>query len=243
MMGRGWGLFYLLIVLILACDSNQVEQIKVEVPQGVTVPEGMVYIPAGEFIMGHADEPRTLGGIKVKMPAFFIDRYEVSREQYGAYDKEYPFDEKFGVWPAAYVTWEQAQSYCKAQGGQLPTEAHWEKTARGTDGRKWPWLVYIEHPNNGFSGFIPEKVDKRPEWISPYGVYGMGHNVWEWTRDTYTYEGQPEAEKDLFKTIRGGVTQTHITIKFSPTYARNWMDPKASFNFIGFRCVREIKKG
>ena len=242
MKGKAWGLF-LLIFLNLACDSNKVEQINVAVPKGVTVPEGMVYIPAGEFIMGHADEPRTLGGVKVQSSAYFIDRYEVSREQYGAFNKEYSFGEKFGGFPAAYVTWDEAQAYCQAQAGQLPTEAQWEKAARGTDGRKWPWLIFSQHPNNGFSGFIPEKVDKRSEWISPYGVYGMGHNVWEWTQDTYTYPGQAEAEKNLFKTIRGGVTQTHITIKFSPTYARNWMEPKAAFNFIGFRCVRKIKQG
>jgi len=239
MKGKAWALF-LLIFPILACDSKKVEQINVEVPQGVIVPEGMIYIPAGEFTMGHKDEPRTLLGVKIKSSAYFIDRYEVSRAQYGAFNKQYIFDEKFGDFPAAYVTWDEAKAYCQAQGSQLPTEAQWEKSARGTDGRKWPWRIYVQHPNNGFSGFIPEKVAKRSEWISPYGVYGMGHNVWEWMRDTYTYKGQAEAEKNLFKTIRGGVTQTHITIKFSPTFARNWMDPKASFNFIGFRCARQI---
>lgn len=239
MKGKAWALF-LLIFPILACDSKKVEQINVEVPQGVIVPEGMIYIPAGEFTMGHKDEPRTLLGVKIKSSAYFIDRYEVSRAQYGAFNKQYIFDEKFGDFPAAYVTWDEAKAYCQAQGSQLPTEAQWEKSARGTDGRKWPWRIYVQHPNNGFSGFIPEKVAKRSEWISPYGVYGMGHNVWEWMRDTYTYKGQLAKDNNLFKTIRGGVTQTHITIKFSPTFARNWMDPKASFNFIGFRCARQI---
>ena len=134
------------------------------------------------------------------------------------------------------MTFTEAESFCQEQGKRLPTEIEWEKAARGTDGRKWAWKIYVDHPNNGFSGFMPEPVDKRTEWISPYGVYGMGHNVWEWVVDDY----KMEVREEKFKVIRGGLLQTHLTIQFSPTWFRNWMDPESKLNFMGFRCARDV---
>ena len=114
---------------------------------------------------------------------------------------------------------------------------------KGGPWRGWAqmaWSQFYEHPNNGFSGFLPEPVDRRKEWISPYGVYGMGHNVWEWTADDYTFAGQPKEESQRFKVIRGGLIQTHLKIEFSPTYFRNWMEPQAAHNFLGFRCAQDV---
>ncbi len=71
-----------LIFLVNACGRNEVEQIKVVVPPGIVVPDDMIYIPAGEFIMGHPDEPTTHGGKPVRLDAFLIDRFEVTREQF-----------------------------------------------------------------------------------------------------------------------------------------------------------------
>jgi len=229
------------LLFLASCENHEVEQIDVSVPHGVTVPEGMIYIPAGGFIMGDAEDPRTEGGRTVLTDAYLIDIYEVSRERYQKFKPQYTVHPPQAKFPVTQVTYREAEDYCGAQKKRLPTEAEWEKAARGTAGQKWPWGRYFEHPNNGFSGFIPEPVDKRNEWISPYGVYGMGHNVWEWTQDSYTYEGQPKEENNRFKVIRGGLTQTHLTIKFSPTYQRNWMEPTAAFNFLGFRCAQDVK--
>lgn len=237
----------LLLLLIggflLACDSHTVEQIEVKVPRGVTVPESMVYIPAGEFIMGHADDPKTAQGKKVSVDAFLIDKYEVSRGQYQKFKPDYEVHPKKVKFPVAHVTYAEAEAYCRWKGGRLPGEAEWEKAARGVDGRKWPWRIFFNHPNNGFSGFLPENVDRRGEWISPYGLYGMGLNVWEWVADWYAYPGQSAANREKFRVIRGGLTQTHTLIRFSPTYFRNWMSPDASFNFIGFRCAESVNQG
>ncbi|PIQ95685.1 MAG: hypothetical protein COV67_13650, partial [Nitrospinae bacterium CG11_big_fil_rev_8_21_14_0_20_56_8] len=60
--------------------------------------------------------------------------------------------------------------------------------------------------------------------------------------DDYGYAGQPLADRGRFKVIRGGLTQTHLTIKFTPTYFRNWMDPEARYNFLGFRCAKEMDR-
>lgn len=236
-MRRFPAIIFFLIIFCASCGKEEVAQIEVQVPQGVSVPEDMVYIPSGEFIMGRPDEPDTRMGQKVPSEAFLIDRFEVTREQFKIFKSDYSFHPKQARFPVSMVTFAQAQEYCQSKGRRLPTEAEWEKAARGTDGRKWPWRKYYEHPNNGFSGFLPEAVDQRKEWISPYGVYGMGHNVWEWTSDWYARDGIPETDRNRFKVIRGGLTQTHTVVKFSPTYFRNKMEPTAYFNFIGFRCA------
>jgi len=236
-MSRFSGVFFFLILFCISCGKEDVEQIDVNIPPGVTVPKGMIYIPAGEFIMGHPAETKTRQGQRIPLEAFFIDRFEVTREQFKTFKPDYSFNPKNARFPISMVTFAKAREYCQWKGRRLPTEVEWEKSARGTDGRKWPWKKYYEHPNNGFSGFLPEEVDQRKEWISPYGVYGMGHNVWEWTSDWYVYDGIPETERNQFKVIRGGLLQTHTVIKFTPTYYRNKMEPKAYFNFIGFRCA------
>lgn len=235
-----WRLFFLFF-LFSACDAPEVRQIDVEIPAGVQVPEDMVYIPAGKFIMGHEEEPQTRLGKWVESQAYLIDRYEVSHEKYSKVQPKHTFPPKSALYPVTHVSYAEALDYCKALDKRLPTEVEWEKAARGTDGRKWPWRIFVDHPNNGFSGFISEPVDKRKEWISPYGVYGMGHNVWEWTDEGYTYPQQPEDERELFKVIRGGLLQTHITVKFSPAYFRNWMEPESKLNFIGFRCAKDAE--
>ena len=200
----------------------------------------MVYIPAGKFIMGHADEPKTAGGKPVMTGAYLIDVYEVSNEKYKNFRSQHSFNRKKASWPVTHVSYLEAEAFCKKKNKRLPSEIEWEKAARGTDGRKWAWRNFVKHPNNGFSGFMSEPVDKRKEWISPYGVYGMGHNVWEWVTDNYIFSEQPKENQNTLKVIRGGVLQTHLTIKFSPTWFRNWMDPGSKLNFIGFRCAKDV---
>jgi len=227
---------FLLLTSLPSCDSHSVKQISVEVPAGTVVPDGMVYIPAGEFIMGDAEEPETQGGKLVKTGAYLVDLFEVTHENYKKFRPEHSYHPKRARWPVASVTYAEAESFCQAEGKRLPSETEWEKAARGKDGRKWPWKIYIDHPNNGFSGFMPEPVDKRQDWVSPYGVYGMGYNVWEWMTDDYT----PVGRERKIKILRGGLLQSHLTIKFSPAWFRNWMNPDAKLNFIGFRCAKDV---
>ena len=234
---RPWLLSFLCCWLF-SCSDNSVEQIPVTVPPGTPVPADMVYIPEGEFVYGHPEAPKTELGRKVHLEAYLIDRYEVSRGTYRKFRIEYAVRSGKEKFPVVNMTWAEADAYCKWAGKRLPAEQEWEKAARGTDGRKWPWLQFRQHPNNGFSGFLPEHVDRREEWISPYGVYGMGHNVWEWTQDDYDYNGMPGVDQGKFKVIRGGLLQTHLKIDFTPTWKRNFMDPEAHYNFLGFRCAR-----
>lgn len=239
-----WRLFFLSLSMscwLAGCSESSVEQIPVQVPASVTVPDGMVYIPGGEFKFGHAEDPKTALGRKVDLKAYLIDRFEVSRGNYQKFKPDFEISPGKEQFPVAWVSFAEAKAYCEWAGKRLPTEKEWEKAARGPEGGKWPWGKYQPHPNNGFSGFIPEPVDKRTEWISPYGIYGMGHNVWEWTADDWDYNGMPGKLKGLYKVIRGGLYQSHLKIDFSHSWARNYMDPQARYNFIGFRCAKNVE--
>ena len=240
---RRFLLVVFLLIFFFACGEDGVEQIKVNIPEGIIVPADMAYIPSGNFIMGHPDYPETKKREVITQEAFLIDRFEVTREQFSAFNQDYDFHPQKARFPVSMVTFHEAENYCKWNGRRLPSETEWEKAARGPDGRKWPWKKYYEHPNNGFSGFLPEAVDHREEWISPYGVYGMGHNVWEWTSDWYLSEKASKTDRNRYKVIRGGLTQTHTVVKFTPTFFRNKMEPTAYFNFIGFRCACSINCG
>ena len=162
--------FFLLVILLLifiyACEKDRVEQIKVNIPEGIIIPDDMAYIPSGNFIMGHSDYPDTKKGKIINQEAFLIDRFEVSREQFSNFKRDYRFHPKKSKFPASRVTFKQAEEYCKWNGRRLPTETEWEKSARGFDGRKWAWKKYYEHPNNGFSGYNNVLVNALDERIN-----------------------------------------------------------------------------
>jgi eukaryotic-like serine/threonine-protein kinase len=170
----------------------------------------LVYVPEGEFLMGSADTDRLAQDIEkpqhtVFLDAYWIDQTEVTNKQFrdcivaGACE-ERPFtnfwesylnDAEFDDYPTIYVSWDNAQAYCTWAGRRLPTEAEWEKAARGTDGRIYPWGD--EGPNDDlltFAGVFdtPLAVKSHPGGVSPYGVYDMAGNVWEPVSDWFDYE-------------------------------------------------------
>lgn len=159
----------------------------------------MVYFPAGTFTMGldggrFDEEPQH----EVYLDAFWIDRTKVTNATYKtfmqagkcttpAHEKYYPYEE-YSNYPVVYVSWEQANKYCTWAGRRLPTEAEWEKAARGTDGRLYPWGD--EAPNSTLLNFARKNGDIMPvgsflEGVSPYGALDMAGNAWEWVADWY----------------------------------------------------------
>lgn len=114
-----WRRFSLLLGLCLwlfSCSESSVEQIPVQVPANVTVPDGMVYIPEGEFVYGHPDAPKTALGKKIRLPAYLIDRTELPRGDYSKFRSDYyvrPGKENF---PVTHVTFEEAEAYCQSAG-------------------------------------------------------------------------------------------------------------------------------
>jgi formylglycine-generating enzyme required for sulfatase activity len=190
----------------------------------------MVLVPAGEFTMG------SLGGDsdeqpvhKVYVSAFFMDKHQVAVGQYARF-LEATHQERPAEWtamnkpayqnrPIANVDWAEADTYCKWAGKRLPTEAEWEKAARGTDGRTYPWGNEPPtqlHANAGKEVFSNRgtltPVGTFDAGKSPYGIYDMAGNVWEWVSDWYDQDyyksspvqNPPGPRKGDYKVVRGG---------------------------------------
>jgi len=215
----------------------------------------MVYIPAGEFLMGSSNgfsNEKPLHKVYVK--AFWIDKYPVTVGEYREFVKltghksepdEYRPEEEFSDdMPITYVSWNDASAYASWMGKRLPTEAEWEKAARGTDGREWPWGNEWDREklaSREGNHTAPVPVGKFPGGQSPYGVMDMAGNVWEWTSDSerpYPYEGPFEDEN--LKIFRGG-SWSHDK-KYARCSMRYTAGQDGWANDLGFRCVMSAGK-
>ncbi len=228
----------------------------------------LITIPAGEFVMGSKagdGQPDESPQRKVYLDAYTIDKYEVTVEQYAAYLKK-SGAEPPDFWervnqkedinrPVVGVDWLDAKDFCEFFGKQLPTEAQWEKAARGTDGRKYPWGS--DDPGPLFANFasgvsfsynkslVP--VGSYESGKSPYGVYDMVGNVWEWVLDNYdkayyqvaSQKNPPGPSTGDYKVIRGGSWSKRPAVARSA--GRMFLSPNTRSNSLGFRCVGEAK--
>ena len=142
----------------------------------------------------------------------------------------------------AIVTWEQANAYAQWVGKRLPTEKEWEKAARGTDGRIFPWGNSYDESFVVWDQSYPRgSAIAKPE--SPYGCFDMAGSVWEWTSDWYKpYPGNNVPMKEYgktYKVMRGGSNFNNYS--FVRTTQRYYLLPNiTSRYFVGFRCVKDI---
>lgn len=230
----------------------------------------MVYIPAGEFLMGAAPGPSVASDERpphvVYLDGYWIDRTEVTNAMFQKFLEEtsYAFDGvtlgSANVHPVVFVNWFDAVAYCEWAGGSLPTEAQWEKAARGTDGRIYPWgnqfdggrLNFCDrncnypHAEKGINDdwMYSAPVGNYPEGASPYDVLDLAGNVSEWVFDWYLrdyYAGSPERnptgpESGTYHVVRGG-TFFDGSWGVRTTGRIQFFEEKRE-NTVGFRCVR-----
>ena len=229
----------------------------------------MILIPAGEFTMGSdsTGDASSRPAHEVNVDAFYIDKYEVTNEMYDAcsYQVEcrrplnpgsvtrttYFSNPVFANYPVLYVDWKMANAYCEWRGARLPTEAEWEKAARGTDERTYPWgNDEIDCSLANSAGCVGDTtpVDQHVNGLSPYGLYGMAGNVWEWTSSIdkpYPYDatdGRENMDDAYSKRIaRGGSWHTFGNSGNVRTDTRFALDPGYSGAYVGIRCVRSAE--
>lgn len=238
------------------------------------VVEGMVEVPAGAFEMGCNDAVDVDCGSEeypyhtVDVPGFWIDKLEVTTAQYAACTDAGGCSEAEpgNAWsscnlgidgredhPINCVTWYQAVEYCAWAGKRLPTEAEWEKAARGTDGRIYPWgndEPTCDHAVISWAGCpqrtSTEPVGSKPLGASPYGAQDMAGNVWEWVEDWYheTYDGAPTdgsawvTPEGTEKVVRGGSWSYYFLSNDLRTSHRRTDIPQDWNGHVGIRCVQ-----
>ncbi|MGO8672100.1 MAG: SUMF1/EgtB/PvdO family nonheme iron enzyme [Capsulimonadaceae bacterium] len=219
----------------------------------------MVYIPAGEFTMGSDDDHSNdceKPAHKVYLDGYYIYKNLVTVAQYkkfcAATSRAMPTEPSWGWdkddYPMVNVTWDGATAYAQWAGTSLPTEAQWEKAARGTDGRAYPWgndWDAARCANSvGSSLSSPTSVGSFSIGASPYGVLDMAGNVWEWCSDWFGvdyYSSSPDKNptgpsSGTWRVLRGGSWCGNDPVGFRASY-RDRILPTCTSGLNGFRCA------
>jgi formylglycine-generating enzyme required for sulfatase activity len=200
----------------------------------------MLLVSEGEFLYGDNNQ-------KLSLPSFYMDKFEVTTKLYAAFMQatgqaaparwNEASQVSDGDRPVIGVDWNDAKAYCRHYGKRLPTEREWEKAARGTDGRKYPWgndEPTSRHANfnkccdwKGYATLTAAGAHEAGK--SPYGIYDMAGNVYEWTSSDYDNSGKS-------KVIRGGSWYVHASLLRS-AFRFNGYPSIRSLN-VGFRCAK-----
>jgi len=229
--------------------------------------DAMVLVPEGSFLMGNDHGQNSEKPVRqIYLNAYWIDQYEVPMAQFSAFVAATGHREPRlagylalasvdlatfvePAKPVVGVSWEDARTYCQWKGKRLPTEAEWEKAAKGQGQRLWPWgdqpdpqRANLDGVEDHFQGTAP--VDDFPSGRSPYGIFNMTGNAMEWVNDWYDEryyavmppQNPPGPSIGDERVIRGG--SWHDSFRYAHTYSRFKMLPEYRDVTIGFRCAR-----
>jgi len=193
----------------------------------------MVVISAGKFIFGKPGATK-----EISLPAYSIDKYEVTNRQYAKFNLDHKYGRGGDNYPVTMVSLNDAIAHCEALDKRLPTEQEWEKAARGTDGRIYPWgnefdkVLCITSESAAVAAGQPAQlapVGSCEKGQSPYGVEDMAGNVWEWT----------SSWDQRYSVLRGG--SFFEDRNYAMVYSSLLSIPDDVKDYAGFRCVKDVK--
>jgi formylglycine-generating enzyme required for sulfatase activity len=227
-------------------------------------PEGMVFVPAGDYTMGESEDagsrdprdPPNWPPHTVHVNAFEIDLHEVTNGEYERFVEATksprpstwtngPRPKRWSDLPVTGVTWVDADNYARWAGKRLSTEEEWEYAARGTASFEYPWGNAWDPSRTVTDGKLtdgPEPVGSHPSDASPFGALDMAGSVWEWTASNYTiYPGGPDVNPDMLemKVIRGGSFTSNARAQRSTN--RAVQPPYTRDPRVGFRCAKSVE--
>ena len=248
---------------ISATSTPNIDSVKVSEKDG----KKLLYVPAGKFTMGSENGDDNEKPVHVvSLDAFWIDQTEITNGMYArcVNDSEcdvpgskesltrtnYYGEAKYNNYPVIFVDWNMAKTYCEWAGRRLPTEAEWEKAARGAEAFIYPWgNAMADKDLLNFNDFVGDttEVGIYPNGASPYGALDMAGNVWEWVNDWFApdyYRNSPESNPPGPSTgrthvLRGGSWNLNDDLVRSTYRGTHPSEPNLG---IGFRCAMDANQ-
>jgi len=227
----GLGLLVIMITGMSGVAMGESSDHKSTKKKSVKNIDEMVVVPAGKFIFGKPGSTT-----EISLPAFAIDKYEVTNKQFARFNLDHRYGKGGDHYPVTMVSLNDAIAHCEALDKRLPTEQEWEKAARGTDGRIYPWgnefdktLCITSEINDDGQPALIAPVGSCEKGNSPYGAADMAGNVWEWTS---SYDQR-------YSILKGG--SFFEDRNYAKTFSSLLSIPDDAKDYVGFRCVKDIK--